>query len=843
LAGLSILWQLISEFNLHENIKLGFLIGAALILLLDSVSWLKPLRAFVLSKSPKTSILITAGLAIISSAGWAALALLLGRIDASLMLVPICALAVGSLAAFHLPVIYVSRVGILGATLIGSSISTGHTILTSTAIFIFCSAGAALSPIFRAKLQQKAATAENSEIFVDLVNAFEQRQTGWFWGTDAAGRLNYVSPLLSGRLGTQMETLIGTSFAALFASGKTGEFSSSQVERTVSFTLSAGLEFNDLIVRSASGGEQWWSLSGTPIQDSHGRCIGFLGNGTDLTAQQQAEAEATKLALYDGLTGLPNRVQIRNTLEELLNQDGGRRPDCGLFLLDLDRFKNVNDTLGHPVGDELLKIVAQRLTRIVGVKGQVGRLGGDEFKVIIPEVVGRPELAELADSIISRLSLPYVIGDCTVQIGATVGIAVAPTDGIDPDELTRNADLALYAAKAAGKGVHRFYQPEMHADADFKRSLENDLREVLTEQQMSVVYQPVVFAQSEEIAGFEALIRWHHPVHGPISPAIFIPIAEEVGLIGRIGDWVIRQACAEAVKWPEHLRIAVNLSPIQFTSPTLPVTLMNALAETGLAPERLELEITEGVFLQENAATDQTFKALTKLGVRLVLDDFGTGYASLGYLKRVPFSKIKIDQSFVRGAESENSRNSAIIHAIVSLAENLGMETVAEGAETLNEIELIRKLGCTQIQGYIFGQPMSAEKAAARANRAPSLGKDERQEIDREPRVSLMRFATIHTDGHIHSVRIKNISHMGALIEASGDAAIGERFSLNVSDDWQMSGEVRWRSGTRFGVKFDQPVDVDAFVKSGISRVVRISEAEANQERDPIFNRRQYGRL
>ncbi len=819
--------------------KALYAILATAILLIDLLSNLPLTRKRLEAWSPATGVRLISGAGMISAASFAIIAGHLVTSSPISAAIAFGAIAGGCLATFGLPIAFIIRVG---AAAIGF-MACGHGHSTAFATLPTAAFGMAMAIIVRSRIQHNQGEEKKAGIYADLVSAYERSNSGWFWGTDTEGHLTYISPQLGKRLGSESENLIGSAFDSLFAKPKAAKFSDDQVERTVGFTLNAGLEFHDLIVRAATDEDRWWSLSGTPVLDSHGRCHGFLGSGTDLTAQRQSEAQATKLALYDGLTGLPNRVQIRTTLEDLLKQDGGRRPNCGLFLLDLDRFKNVNDTLGHPVGDELLKIVAQRLSRIVGSNGQVGRLGGDEFKVIVPDVIGRPQLAELADAIITRLSLPYVIGDCTIQIGATVGIAVAPTDGIDPDELTRNADLALYAGKAAGKGVHRFYQPEMHADADFKRALENELREVLTEKQLSLVYQPVVDAKNENITGFEALIRWNHPVRGMISPAIFIPIAEEVGLIGRIGDWVIRQACAQAVHWPEHLRIAVNLSPLQFTSATLPATLMNALAETGLAPERLELEITEGVFLQEDAATEQTFSALTKLGVRLVLDDFGTGYASLGYLKRVPFSKIKIDQSFVRGAEDKNSHNYAIMGAIVGLAKSLNMETVAEGAETLNEIALIRSLGCTQIQGYIFGQPMSAEEALARATAVESAPHEPGELVEREPRISLLRFATIRTDGHIHSVRIKNISTRGALIEASGDAAIGQSFELEIAEGWKVAGDVRWRQGNRFGVQFDSAIDVETFVKSGNSRPTQIAEAAAEEELDPIFDRRAGGRF
>jgi len=443
-------------------------------------------------------------------------------------------------------------------------------------------------------------------------------------------------------------------------------------------------------------------------------------------------------------------------------------------------------------------------------------------------------LTQLCEAIISRLSLPYTIDDCAVQIGATIGVALSPLDGDNSDELTRNADLALYAAKAAGKGVHCFYQPEMHAHADDRRFLENVLRDVLTTGQLSVAYQPVVDAKSEAVIGFEALLRWQHPVRGMVPPSVFIPIAEEIGLISRIGDWVVRTACAEAATWPDHLRIAVNLSPLQFASSGLSTTIISALAESGIAPDRLEIEITEGVFLNESSEAEQIFAKLSSIGVRMVLDDFGTGYASLGYLKRVPFRKIKIDQSFVRGAAAEGSRNKPIIRAIVGLAESLGMETVAEGAETLEEIELIRTLGCSQIQGYIFGQPVNAEQARIRAE-ASGKPKEESGSnwVEREQRLALLRFAKLHSDGTTHVVKMRNISAKGATLEADSTATIGHGVTLELTEGWTFPGEVRWRKGNRFGMEFFERVDVESIVQSGTVVAKMPKAVEGGQEDTP----------
>ncbi len=649
-----------------------------------------------------------------------------------------------------------------------------------------------------------------------LVRAYEKNDCGWFWRTNAEGELIYVSPNLATQLGCDIAQLANVPLKDLVVNTKAEDFGAAQAEHGIEFALDAGLQFRELVVRSTHDDECYWALSGTPVRNRKGHLTGFIGSGLNLSEQRRIEAESARLALYDALTSLPNRVLMRRTLDDLLRGKAGRASDCGLFLMDLDRFKNVNDTLGHPVGDELLKLVAQRLARVIGKQGQFGRLGGDEFQVVIPNVTDRAKLGELADSIITRLSLPYLINDCTVQIGATIGIAISPLDGVDADELTRNADLALYAAKAAGKGIHRFFQPQMHQVANHRRALEDDLRDVLEKGELDIAYQPIVDAASEQTVGYEALLRWNHPVRGAVSPSEFVPIAEESGLINRIGDWVIRTACEEAANWPAHLRLSVNLSPVQFKSPSLAPTIMNALVHSGLAPERLELEVTEGVLLHEDAAVDRVVMTLTTMKVRLVLDDFGVGYASLGYLRRLPFSKIKIDQSFVRGAVDQQARNKEIICAIVGLANSLGMETVAEGVETLDEIELIRVLGCTQIQGFVFGRPMTGTETRARAMKLlPPAAAFDPELADTEPKIAVLRRAHLTTDGNSFIVKMRAVSAHGATLEAPGDAAMGVAIELELAEGWRMAGEVNWRKGSRFGVTFAEPIDLEAFMHSG----------------------------
>jgi diguanylate cyclase (GGDEF)-like protein/PAS domain S-box-containing protein len=641
-----------------------------------------------------------------------------------------------------------------------------------------------------------------------LLAEFEASRHGWFWETDDSGRLTYITAELAEGMGRTPEELLGRPFTDLVLNGGDDELNSPHGERTLGFHLSARIAFADVAVRAAGMEEvRWWSLSGRPaFDDDSNRFVGFRGSGTDLTEMRRSEAEISRLARYDALTGLPNRVVMRQTLEAAVRDGVARGGECGLFLIDLDRFKTVNDTLGHPVGDALLREVSERLRQLIGENGRVGRLGGDEFNVVLPGLGDRERLSTIARTVIERLSMPYMMDGVHVSIGASVGIAVGPGDGATADAMTRNADLALYAAKADGKGVHRFYEAAMHANAKDRRLLEIDLRKVLGEGGLHLLYQPIVDAGSEMVVGFEALARWNHPTRGLVSPSSFIPIAEEIGLIPQIGEWVIRSACAQAARWPGDTRVAVNISPIHFACPQLPATIISALAASNLAPGRLELEITEGVFLNDDAATEDMFSRLKAIGVRFALDDFGTGYSSLGYLRKAPFDKIKIDQSFVRGAAVKGSRSAEIMKAIVALATSLDMETTAEGAETREELELIRSIGCSHIQGYLFGRPMSAEEALQRASR-DGLPVQERI-TSRAPRVAVLRSALVIGEGRSQPARVRNLSGSGAMIEVDRGFSPGTHVELRMADGRSYSGEVRWAERGRFGMEFAEAFDL-----------------------------------
>ena len=433
---------------------------------------------------------------------------------------------------------------------------------------------------------------------------------------------------------------------------------------------------------------------------------GWVATHEDITERRRAEARISYMARHDALTDLPNRVLFYEQLEQVLTRVV-RGEHLAVLCLDVDRFKNVNDTLGHPIGDILLGKVADRLRACIRDGDAVARLGGDEFAIVQVGACQPNDATALAARVIEAVGAPYDLDGHQIVVGMSIGIAVSPEDGTDPQQLLRNADLALYRAKADGRGLYRFFEPEMDARMQARRALELDLRKAVVDGQFELLYQPLVDIRTEHVRGFEALIRWRHPQRGTIPPAEFIPLAEETGLIASLGEWVLRQACNEAAGWPGNVNVAVNLSPSQFKSRNLVPTVISALAASGLSPSRLELEITESVLLQESDATLGMLHQLRGLGVRISMDDFGTGYSSLSYLRKFPFDKIKIDRSFV-GDMLDRDDSLAIVRAVIALSVSLGIGTTAEGVETREQLERLRKEGCTEAQGYLFSKPRPA---------------------------------------------------------------------------------------------------------------------------------------
>jgi len=634
-----------------------------------------------------------------------------------------------------------------------------------------------------------------------LLQNYEETRQGWFWSTDKAGKITYITESLAEAMNNTQKGLLGTPFCELFVTPENDVNN----QRNLSFVLAKKSAFNELELNDASSGEvRWWSISGKPQLDKSGEFMGYMGNGKDITAQQRSKEEASRLAMIDSLTGLANRSSMSKTLETALSACNQKKRSCAILLVDLDRFKQVNDTLGHLAGDELLKQVAQRLTSIVGDRGTVSRIGGDEFQILLPNIEDRGKLGELAQAIISNLSQPYTTNGSKCRIGASVGIAISPFDGKTSEDLIDGADLALYAAKGNGRGRFHFFSEGLKRTAKDRRILEENLRDALLRDELYLTYQPIVNAKNNTVRGVEALMRWDHPERGPISPSLFIPIAEEANLIKVLGEWALNRACLDAVKWPGNFRVAVNVSPIQFADKNLPGIVKKALKKSGLPAERLELEITESIFLGGSEKTDKMFADLKKIGVRLALDDFGTGYSSLSYLQTAPFDKIKIDQSFVRGATIPGSRNGAIIAAIVALAEALDMETTAEGIEAMDELEWIRNLNVSHVQGFVYSRAVRPEELLSLVENGEWIVKPAGPAKFRHDRITMYRKVRAIHDNHCYSLMIRNLSPTGALMEGLMDVPVGTKFVIDFGEGQLALAVVRRSHKLQQGLEFEE---------------------------------------
>lgn len=672
---------------------------------------------------------------------------------------------------------------------------------------------------------------DDREIRAELLDSFEQAGLGIFWASDANGRLTYLSPGAQEALGCHRSEVVGTPIDQLFVaeSKSLGE----ETHRPINFILRARNTISRMTVRLELGERDvWWEISGKPRFDGRGRFAGYRGSATDISTRLENERDAERLAKYDALTGLANRRRIHGQLKNTLGAFRSAKRSCAVMMLDLDRFKQVNDTLGHPAGDELLKQAANRLRRVLGDKFDIGRLGGDEFEVILPDVDDRGELSELAQRVIQMISQPFSINGARAIVGTSVGIAVAPYDGVDADELVNSAELALYAAKAGGRSQYRFYSSELKDAARLRRQVEEELRDAIAGNQLRMEYQPIIDASTRKVACLEALVRWPHPDRGLISPSVFIPVAEDCGLIEPLGKWVLAQSCREAAKWPPELRVAINVSAIQFSRPDFPETVKRIITQTGIAPQRVELEITESVFMGELDEIQRIFKNLKKMGVRLALDDFGTGYSSLSYLRNAPFDKIKIDQSFVRGAPEKGNNNSAIISSIVSLAAALGMETVAEGVETHDELALVERRGASHIQGRIFSLSVTQEELLERiasGNLVYEPQGPERFRADR--RTEFRRIGLIHDD-HRYSVVLRNLSRTGAMIDGLLEVPVGTQVVLDLGGGQLAIATVRRSEGYTQGLEFETPLVRDG--ADGLCTRHRVSPYEIEAAGKPL---------
>jgi diguanylate cyclase (GGDEF)-like protein len=550
------------------------------------------------------------------------------------------------------------------------------------------------------QLKTNADMGSQSESASLLLQEYEQRGVGWLWQVDSDNRVTYISSRMGALIGRPSTQILGHSLPSLLGGNA-----------DLGRVLLGKQPFTTLEMELRTGrGQRWISLSGDPIIDTAGRFEGFRGVGLDITDVRQTQERLTHLANVDVLSGLPNRGRVRQLLGEALRAATAGNMPCAIMFLDLDGFKPVNDTFGHPKGDAVLQAVAKRLCDEVGADGHVGRLGGDEFAIVVPDAQSRRKIEQLADRIIVAIAEPFLIDGTEIRIGVSVGCAFGPIDGATVDDLILKADLALYQAKDAGRGVVRYFSSELQSEQEDRVRLEADMRAALEAKQFHLAFQPLVSAKNQKLVGFEALVRWNHPKRGFVPPNVFIPVAEECGLMGPLGEFIIDEAIRAAASWPEPITVALNVSPKQIILPNLPNVVSQALARYKLPGNRIELEVTEGVFLDSSNRSLDILGRLRALGVGIALDDFGTGYSSIGYLNKAVFHKLKIDGSFVRDAGTKPG-NIAIIKSIVSLAKDFRMSVTAEGVETAEDFERMRELGCDTIQGYLFGKPLSYERA------------------------------------------------------------------------------------------------------------------------------------
>ncbi|KUO51397.1 MAG: diguanylate cyclase [Sphingomonadales bacterium BRH_c42] len=661
-----------------------------------------------------------------------------------------------------------------------------------------------------------------------MLEDLERSGLGWFWASDSAGNLTYLSSAIAERIDAPMDDLLGHPLVDVFSvvggDGRT---------RSLSLKLGARKAFNGMEVSlERNPGAIVIRLSGRPVFSAVGKFEGFRGTGTDITEQHQREQETARLAKFDSLTGLSNRHRMAHTIDATLTAFRAAKRNCAIMMLDLDRFKQVNDTLGHAAGDELLRQVAARLKRAVERDCEIGRLGGDEFQIMLPDIDDRGVLGEIAGRVIAMLTQPYSLDEGRCVIGASVGIAIAPHDGVSAEDVMRSADMALYAAKNGGRGQFRFYSGDLANEAIFRKRLEGDLHEAVREEQLFLKYQPVLSSEAQQVVALEALVCWNHPQRGEIDWEEFQSIVDGSALIVDIGEWTVRKACEEARALPAGLRVAVNVPTQQFSANGFVESVKNALDEADLDPDRLELEVKESVFLGDANMVDKTLASLFKLGVRLTLDEFGTGYSSLDYLRRAPFDSIKIGDNFFSEALEPDSRELALVKAIVALARALGMATIATGIESFDLLQELRGCGINNLQGSVFTDPVPAaeverELADGSWTIVPTGSRSRRAK-----RRTVLRNIQVINDDYSYSVTLRNLSRTGALIQGLLDVPVDTQFVVDLGGGQLAVATVIRESGGIQGLEFETPLVDDG--AGGLCTRHRVSPYELSSAGAPL---------
>ncbi|WP_379547247.1 putative bifunctional diguanylate cyclase/phosphodiesterase [Qipengyuania sp. DSG2-2] len=661
---------------------------------------------------------------------------------------------------------------------------------------------------------RSAPSPQDAKLRLEVMQDIEQAGIGWIWASDAEGKLVYLTEAAAQSVGRELDDLIGQPVVALFETDADNPDGGSQ--RPFNFQLKAHNKLSGLTVRFALGKSRhdvkqaWWTLTAHPKFDANNNFIGYRGQAKDVTVAYERELIDSKLAEYDSLTGLANRHYMNKRLDGILASYRKAERACALMMLDLDKFKHVNDTMGHAAGDSVLVQASDRIKSVVGERGTVGRLGGDEFQIILPDLDDRGTLGELAEKIIAIVSQPYPLEEeKRAVIGTSVGIAIAPYDGLEREDLAKASDLALYAAKNGGRGQFRFYASDLKDEEQERQALLDDLRDALAAGELELHYQPVVNAQDNTVVCMEALMRWQHHERGFVSPGLFIPVAEETDLINQMGAWALRQACEDAAQWPSTVNVAVNVSAMQFANRGFPDVVANVLAQSGFDPGRLELELTESVFLGDTDATEETFKTLKGLGVRLALDDFGTGYSSLSYLRSAPFDKIKVDRSFVDSCTEEEQNSAKIIAAIVGLSNALSMETTVEGVEAFDQLKVVRDKGAKLIQGWLFSKALKQEVILQRITSGEFKIEPEGPDLHRRERRSVFRKIGIIHEDHHYRATMRDLSTNGSRIEGIMGVPVGTPLVLDLGAGQLAVCEVKRSNDSFIAVEFETPLVSD----------------------------------
>ncbi len=634
---------------------------------------------------------------------------------------------------------------------------------------------------------------------LQMLDQLEQSGMGWFWASDADGKISYVSAAIADRLEIPLEEILGGALTSVFTplvgEGRT---------QSLSLKLGARKAFSDFAVRAASRPRgAVLRLTGQPCFDG-GQFVGFRGTSVDITENYYREAETEKLAKFDSLTGLSNRHHMSQMIDNTLTAFKAAKRNCAIMMMDLDKFKIVNDTLGHAAGDELLKQVAERLGRAIERDCEIGRLGGDEFQVMIPDVDDRGELGEIAMKIITMLKQPYSLEEGRSVIGCSVGIAIAPHDGVTTEEIVRSADLALYAAKNGGRGQFRFYSGDLENEAIFRRRLEEDLDEAVRDNQLFLKYEPLINADTQSVETLEAHICWMHSQRGEIDEIEFASILEGASHVAEVGRWAIEEACQHAVDWPDTVNVAVNVPVPLFNSTEFVQDVKSALQKAELSSNRLVLEISEAVFFGEATAVDRTLAALFKLGVSLTLDEFGSGHSSLAYLRRAPFDTIKIDEKLVIEAEQHDSADLGLIRAIVALAGALEMATIANGIENNDLLIAMKECGVGYFQGPIFSEPMAREVVETELIGGTWKIEPSTDRTKRARRRTVFRKIQVIHDDHSYEVTLRNLSRTGALIEGLRDVPKGTQFVVDLGGGQLAVATVIRSNDDSQGLEFEQ---------------------------------------